>query len=572
MYPKKQTLLFLSKNHYPFTHFSTKMLKHAGDALRNLEIKGGESFTLQATSAEDYLYVINGSVIIKQNESDDLRIDASDLDAQPIIFDEAVTLRTDSNTIICHADSALLNDYMSLQALSDSSVTEDAEALTERLMFLKSTPVFRLLPVSVIEEAAKRCEELSVKQGEKIIRQNVRADDFYVLLEGEAEVWQENIDDDNPKMVALLTSGDSFGKEALIIGGGHKSSITMSTSGRLLKITKADFDELVSTPALRSVSPKVAQAMVDSGAKIIDVRYEEEYEKESIPGSVLFPLPDLRQHIPSFDESTQYLVLCAVGLRAAAATMMLRQQNINAFYIEGGIKTWPFKTDKKREIELILFDFCPFAQRAVATLNHTGIPHKLTYLDPDNLPDWFAEVSPFGKVPILRVDGKTTIFESSVINELVARIAEKKMLPSDLIEMSLCRSWIEFGSTLLSQLTGIISAQDEFGFVQTQKNFVQNLQRLEEHLEKHGLFCSADDFSLVDSTYAPLFMRMKYLNNIMNLYHRLDFPNIEMWSERLLSLSAVIDSVPSNFSNIYQRFIQRKGAEGYLASTMKKAA
>ena len=338
MKQKTQTINFLSRNHYPFTHFSEKMLKHAGDAIRTFEIKGGESFTLQASSSEDYLFIISGTAIIKRQEADTINIDASDLEAQPIIFNEAITLQTDSSSIICHTDSALLNDYMSLQALSTASKDDDTEALTERLMFLKSTPVFRLLPVSVIEEAAKSCEELFVMKGDEIIRQNVRADDFYIVLEGEAEVLQEGFDDDEPKVVALLTSGDSFGKEALIIGGGHKSSVTMSSNGKLLKIKKSDFDRLVSTPALRSVSAEVAQVMVDNGAKIIDVRYEEEYQEENIPGSVLFPLPDLRQHIPSFDKTTEYLILCAVGLRAAAATMMLRQQNIKAYYIEGGIK------------------------------------------------------------------------------------------------------------------------------------------------------------------------------------------------------------------------------------------
>ncbi len=569
---KMQVLLFLAKNYHPFTDFSPDMLHRAGEALRLFEIRGGELFTLQASGGEDYLFVIEGSANIKQQNQNATRLDASQINYQPILFSEAIEVTTDSHATLCHADSAMLNDYLSLKYISDSSAVENTEALTELLMFLKSTPVFRLLPVSVVEEAAKRCEEIVVNKGDEIIRQDVRADDFYVLLEGKAEVWQEALEDDEPRMVALLGSGDSFGKEALIIGGGHKSSVKMITNGIVLKISKADFDELVSTPVLRSVSPEVAQVMAEGGAKIIDVRYEEEYEQEYIPGSVLFPLLELRNHIPSFDKDSEYLILCAVGLRAAAATLMLRQQNINAFFIEGGIKAWPFDTAKKRDLELILFDFCPFAQRAVATLQHTGVPHKLTYLDPDNLPDWFAEVSPFGKVPILRVDGKTTIFESSVINELVASISSKQLLPSDPVELILCRSWIEFGSTLLGQLTGMICSENESAFIQIHESFLDNLQRLEEHLDIHGSFSTTETFSLIDSTYAPLFMRMDYLNQRMDLYQKNDFIKVQIWVNRLLSLETVIESVPRDFTDIYHQFIQRKGATGYLASTMKEAA
>jgi rhodanese-related sulfurtransferase len=136
--------------------------------------------------------------------------------------------------------------------------------------------------------------------------------------------------------------------------------------------------------------------MISDGAQILDVRFEEEYEESFIPGSILMPLPELRSHIPELDKNKEYLILCAAGIRAAAATLLLRQKDIKARFIEGGIKHWPFDTADTLDLELILFDFCPYAQRAVISLQQNKIPHKLTYLDPDNLPDWFADVSPFG--------------------------------------------------------------------------------------------------------------------------------------------------------------------------------
>ena len=435
-------------------------------------------------------------------------------------------------------------------------------------MFLKSTKVFRLLPINVVEAAAKRCEEINVNKGDQVIKQDSLADEFFILLKGEAEVWREELDDEEPQMVALLGRGDTFGEEALVIGGARNASIIMTTDSTLLKLSKADFDELVLTPALRSVTPEVAQTMVDKGARIIDVRYEEEYEERFIPGSVLIPLPDLRNHIAGLEKGKEYLILCGVGLRAQAAALLLRQQDVNAIVIEGGIKAWPFDTAKSMDLELIMFDFCPFAQRGAISLQHNDIPHTLIYLDPDNLPDWFAEVSPFGKVPILRVDGKTTIFESSVINELIASISNKKMLPTDPIERSLCRSWIEFGSTMLGQLTGMISADDEGAFKDIHSSFSENLARLEEQMKNRAPYFSGDLFTLVDSTYAPLFMRMDYLNKRTDLYSEADFPKVMAWAEKLLSLESVITSVPTPFDDIYQTFIQRRGSDGYLAHVM----
>lgn len=569
----QRTLAFLSKHYHPFTHFTKDMLRQVESGLRMFDVKAGESITLQACSPEDTLIITEGSANITFANSD-YQITVKSNDKQTVHFSyeqSPVKITTDVSTIICHSDSALLDDFISLQEISSTSEAKDKDAFTERLMFLKSTRVFRLLPLNVVEEAAHRCEEIEVELDQEVIRQYMKGDNFYIIIEGQAEVWREEFEDDEPQMVALLGSGDAFGEEALITGGARNATVKMTTNGRLLQLSKTDFEELVSAPAIRSVTAEVAKAMISDGAKILDVRFEEEYQESFIPGSVLMPLPELRSHIPELDKNTEYLILCAAGIRAAAATLLLRQKDIKARFIEGGIKYWPFDTAENLDLELILFDFCPYAQRAVISLQQNKIPHKLTYLDPDNLPDWFAEVSPFGNVPILRVDGKTTIFESSVINELVALVSTSQMLPADPVERSLCRSWTEFGSTLLGQVTGMLAVKNEDEFTEKRAAFHTNLKRLEEQLEGREPFFTGNDFSLVDSTYAPLFMRMQHLNQCVPLYDSKDFPLLNNWAEKLLALESVKNSSPSDFEGIYDRFIQRRGSGGWLGQRCERA-
>lgn len=562
----QRTLGFLQENYHPFTHFSDQMLEQVSGGLRVFDVRAGESLNLQATSEEDYLYVLEGSAHFQfENETETQSVSATRKRAIPFSHQQSpVQISADVNATICHAESALVNDFISLKEISDAADVDNQDAFMQRLMFLKSTRAFSLLPLNVVEQAAHRCEEVEVEQGTDVVIQDMKGDNFYVILSGQAEVWREELEDDEPQLVAVLGEGDGFGEEALVMGGARNATVKMITDGRLLQLSKADFDELVKAPAIRSVTPEVAKAMLADGAEIIDVRYAEEYEESFIPGSVLMPLPELRSHIPELDKEKNYLVLCAAGVRAAAATLLLRQQDIQARFIEGGIKHWPYGTSQGLDLELILFDFCPYAQRAVITLNEQSIPHKLTYLDPDNLPDWFSEVSPFGKVPVLRVDGSTTVFESSVINELIAQLSTAQMLPADPVERSLCRSWIEFGSTLLSQVTGILSVETETDFVEARKALLLNLQRLEEQLEDRGPFFTGETFSLVDSTYAPLFMRMRYLNRYLPLYDETEFPLISAWVDQLLAMKSVESSIPEEFDSIYRAFIKRRGAEGFV--------
>nr|WP_305825875.1 rhodanese-like domain-containing protein [Thiohalocapsa sp. ML1] len=92
------------------------------------------------------------------------------------------------------------------------------------------------------------------------------------------------------------------------------------------------------------VSAAVAKTMLDEGARLLDVRYEEEYDDEHIDGSLLIPLPELRQRMGEIDPNARYLVLCKGGKRAEVATMLLKQRRIKAATIEGGIRDWPFAT------------------------------------------------------------------------------------------------------------------------------------------------------------------------------------------------------------------------------------
>ncbi len=55
-------------------------------------------------------------------------------------------------------------------------------------------------------------------------------------------------------------------------------------------------------------------------------------------------------------------------------------------------------------LHLISFKTCPFVQRAVITLKHKNIDFDITYIDLADPPDWFLEISPLEKVPVLKVD------------------------------------------------------------------------------------------------------------------------------------------------------------------------
>ena len=52
---------------------------------------------------------------------------------------------------------------------------------------------------------------------------------------------------------------------------------------------------------------------------------------------------------------------------------------------------------------LISFELCPYVQRSVMTLREKKVAYDIDYIDLSDRPDWFVELSPLGKVPVLEV-------------------------------------------------------------------------------------------------------------------------------------------------------------------------
>ncbi|NOX75910.1 MAG: glutathione S-transferase family protein [Gammaproteobacteria bacterium] len=80
--------------------------------------------------------------------------------------------------------------------------------------------------------------------------------------------------------------------------------------------------------------------------------------------------------------------------------------------------------------ELISFNICPYVERSVITLAEKGVDFDITYIDVYDPPVWFRDISPLGKVPVLRY-GDAVIFESAIINEFLDEITPPPLHPTD---------------------------------------------------------------------------------------------------------------------------------------------
>jgi glutathione S-transferase len=206
-------------------------------------------------------------------------------------------------------------------------------------------------------------------------------------------------------------------------------------------------------------------------------------------------------------------------------------------------------------LQLISFKTCPFVQRAVITLKHKNIDFDITYIDLADPPDWFLELSPLAKVPVLKVDDEV-LFESAVINEYLDEITGGELQPSEPLARAKNRAWIEFASNMLGNLYMMKMSKDEDRYNKYRDLLVSQLHRVETRFGD-GPWFNGEEFSLADTAFAPLFRQNSVADNKLSVLDPETMPRIAAWAQRLLALPEVRDSVVDEFEDLYLKAMQK---------------
>ncbi len=209
-------------------------------------------------------------------------------------------------------------------------------------------------------------------------------------------------------------------------------------------------------------------------------------------------------------------------------------------------------------IRLISFKTCPFVQRAVITLKHKQIDFDVDFIDLAAPPDWFLEMSPLGKVPVLEVDGEI-LFESAVINEYLDDITGGELQPDDPLARAKNRAWIEFASDMLGNLYQMKMSKDEDRYLHYRGLLSSQLRRVEQRLGD-GPWFNGETFTLCDTAFAPLFRQDSVAGGKLSMLDAAETPKTAAWAERLLALPEVRDSVVDEFEDLFLAALRKNGS------------
>jgi glutathione S-transferase len=215
-----------------------------------------------------------------------------------------------------------------------------------------------------------------------------------------------------------------------------------------------------------------------------------------------------------------------------------------------------------KHLRLISHKLCPYVQRAVIVATEKGIEFERFDIDLANKPDWFLEISPTGKVPVLEVtleDGTNRVlFESAVIAEYLDEISGDRLLPSDPLARARERAWVDFASAVLGDIYQLYIAPDRAGFDSALAALDKRLAQVEPELV--GTYFAGGRFGLVDAAFAPVFRYFDVFERRAGLDVLDRRPKLRAWANVLLKRPSVISAVAGDYSDRLVNFIKAKGS------------
>ena len=168
-------------------------------------------------------------------------------------------------------------------------------------------------------------------------------------------------------------------------------------------------------------------------------------------------------------------------------------------------------------------------------LHEKGIDFEVDEVDLSNKSEEFLKVSPYGKVPVLRVDG-TSLYESNIVNEYLDEVYDSpRLMPDEPEERALVRSWMAFADdyffpSLYRVRMGLQRGYSEDEIEEAKDKLYDALSRLEQQLE--GREYLVGGYTLADIAHAGNFQRLRVLAKSGEVpLHK--YPNIVSWMEQV---------------------------------------
>jgi len=204
-------------------------------------------------------------------------------------------------------------------------------------------------------------------------------------------------------------------------------------------------------------------------------------------------------------------------------------------------------------IKIVSFKICPFVQRVTALLEAKHIPYEIEYINLNDKPQWFLDISPSGQVPLLITESGTALFESDAIVEYIDEVTAPLVTETTPEQRALDRAWsYQATKHYLVQCSTMTSANQET-LTERSEKLNKAFAKAEKQLTD-GPFFNGKIMGNVDVAWLPLLHRALIIEQHSGYDFLTSFPKVKAWQRALAETGIAEKSVPAEFDETFSHF------------------
>lgn len=189
-----------------------------------------------------------------------------------------------------------------------------------------------------------------------------------------------------------------------------------------------------------------------------------------------------------------------------------------------------------------------FSRKIRILLKEKKLDYQLEEIDLSAKPDYFLKISPIGKVPVLKEQDETVIWDSSLIADYLEKMyPDPHLCPQDWQQYWACRKWEEMADTLGDTIINvwILGLFNQGEPSKYQSLLRQRIDRLmpvfEQQLSQTQYLLGGESWSMAD---IAALCSIGYYDLRLGKDWEANYPHIREWFDQLHQIDSVKTTVP----------------------------
>ncbi len=205
-------------------------------------------------------------------------------------------------------------------------------------------------------------------------------------------------------------------------------------------------------------------------------------------------------------------------------------------------------------MKVISFKICPFVQRVTALLEAKDLPYEIKFIDLNNKPQWFLDISPNGQVPVLITDSGAALFESDAIVEYLEETYPPLQSGVSLEEKASNRAWSYLAAKNYLVQCGAQRSPDAEALKERSKKIGVAFDRVEKQLGEGSSYFGGEELGMVDIAWLTLLHRARIIEERSGYDFIGDRPKLKKWQQQLMATGLAEKSVAPDFEDAFSAF------------------